>query len=205
MISGPESLFGELCDRRQFLARSLGGAAILAIGSVLPAGCHPYPRPRVALRFLTAKEYAIINQAAARILAAPPELPVGPEGVDVAAAVDPFLAAADRDLRGQVRLLLRVFEHGTYLFDLRRRRFTRLAPHEQDRYLEGWMRSTLGARRLAFRALKALSALGYYADPRTWPALGYEGPWIGRVAVEAAPARREVPLPVGRVPLRFRG
>jgi len=81
----------------------------------------------------------------------------------------------------QARMMLRVVEHGTHLFDLKRRRFTRLSVADQDAYLRGWMESSLGARRVIFRALKTLAALGYYAQPATWDAIGYDGPWLGRV------------------------
>jgi hypothetical protein len=77
--------------------------------------------------------------------------------------------------------MLRVVEHGTHLFDLKRKRFTRLAPAEKDAYLRGWMESSLGARRLVFRALKTLAALGYYATAASWAGIGYDGPWLGRL------------------------
>jgi hypothetical protein len=170
--------------RRRFLESSLSGTLLLGLGTFLPAGCQRYPPAPVRLRFLTSKEYRIMNAAAARLLAGDGGVPVGPDGVDVAGYVDGFIADLAPDLRGQLRLLFRVFEHGTYLFDLRRRRFTRLPPEEQDRYLEGWMQSTLGARRLVFRGLKALAAIGYYRDPRTWTTVGYEGPWLGRVPAD---------------------
>ena len=83
--------------------------------------------------------------------------------------------------QGQARMMLRVVEHGTHLFDLKPRRFTRLSPAEQDAYLRGWMESTLGARRVIFRALKTLAALGYYAQTSSFADVGYDGPWLGRV------------------------
>jgi hypothetical protein len=190
---------GRSISRRRFLKSSLGGLMLLGAGSLLPSGCRRYPTPSVQLHFLTSKEYLVMNQVAARLLGGGSGPGVGTEDVDVAAYVDRFIAGLDPDMQGQLRLLFRVFEHGTYLFDLRRRRFTRLDPEEQDRYLEGWMRSTLGARRLVFRGLKALAALGYYRDPRTWSALGYDGPWLGRVPADG---RFEYEVPVSAAALR---
>ena len=43
------------------------------------------------------------------------------------------------------------------------------------------MESTLGARRVIFRALKTMAALGYYAQPSSFGAVGYDGPWLGRI------------------------
>jgi len=171
-------------DRRTFLRGSAGGLALFALGALLPAGCTRYPKPRPKLRFFTAKEYAILNLLAARILGVEGLERGGAEGgVDVAAKLDGIVLGWDADLRRQLRFALRVIEHGTYLFDLQRKRFTKLTVDEQDRYLAGWAASTLGARRVAFLAMKALVSLGYYADD--WDGLGYPGPWLGRVPVEA--------------------
>lgn len=171
-------------SRRTFLATGAGGVLLLCAGALLPAGCTRYPSPRSQLRFFTAKEYAILNLLAARILgiAALAEGGAG-GGVDVAARLDPTVLTWDADLQRQLRFALRVVEHGTYLFDLERKRFSKLTPEQQDRYLAGWAASTLGARRVAFLGLKALVSLGYYAGE--WDGLGYPGPWLGRIEVKS--------------------
>jgi hypothetical protein len=174
------ALFGEPMDRRRFLKRSASGIALLSLGSLLPAGCRSYPKPAVSLRFFNAREYATMNAAADRLLGAAGNVGAGGERIDVAAHVDALVAQWDAEAQGQLRSMLRVFEHGTYLFDLQRKRFTRLSPGQQDQYLSGWMNSTLGARRIVFRAVKALAAGGFYQDPHAWPSIGYDGPWLGR-------------------------
>ena len=58
------------------------------------------------------------------------------------------------------------------------------------------MESSLGARRMVFRALKLLSSLGYYGVPETWKAIGYDGPWLGRKTVEQRFVH-EKPAPLG--------
>ena len=73
-------------------------------------------------------------------------------------------------------------EHGTYLFDLQRKRLTKLSLEEQNAYLAGWAASTLGARRVAYLGFKALVSLGYYGTE--WTGIGYPGPWLGRREVE---------------------
>jgi gluconate 2-dehydrogenase subunit 3-like protein len=195
-MPGPEHALRELVgapmDRRRFLKGSATGLALLGLGAVLPAGCSRYPKPKVPLKFFNPREYATMNAAAERILGASGVVGVRPEQIDVAAHIDGLLADWDAEAQGQLRTMLRVFEHGTYLFDLRRQRFTRLTDEYQDRYLDGWMNSTMGARRIVFRALKALADLGFYQDPRTWAPVGYEGPWIGRVEA----AGRAEPEPV---------
>jgi hypothetical protein len=162
--------------RRRLLQTGLGGALLLAVGAVLPSGCARYLPIGRPLRFLTRKEYAVVTQAAVRILGLPDEA-----RDDLGGFIDGLLADLPPTSQGQARLMLRVVEHGTHLFDLKLRRFTRLSPAEQDAYLRGWMESTLGARRVIFRALKTMAALGYYAQTSSFAAIGYDGPWLGRV------------------------
>jgi len=181
--------------RRRFLQASAAGVVLLGIGGMLPNGCSRYPKPVVPLRFLNPREYAMLSVLAERLLGVAGLLGSDPEQVDVGRNVDALVASLDADLRSQLRSALRVFEHGTYLFDLRRKRFTGLAPEQQQQYLAGWMNSTLGIRRTVFRVLKALVAAGFYQDPRTWPAVGYDGPWLGRIAVDPpVAAEPSVPL-----------
>jgi hypothetical protein len=161
------------------LGSTAGGLLLLAAGALLPSGCTRYPKPERKMRFFTAKEYAILNLLAARILGVPGLQAGG--SVDVAANLDRLVVTWDADIKRQLRLALRVVEHGTVLFDLQRKRFTKLSEEQQDRYLDGWAASTLGARRVAFLGMKALVSMGYYASQ--WEDLGYSGPWLGRVEV----------------------
>lgn len=187
-----QALVSERMDRRRFLKGSVSGITLLGLGSLLPAGCKSYPKPAVSLRFFNSREYAIMNAAAERLMGASGVVGSSAEQIDVAAHVDALVADWDSEAQGQLRIMLRVFEHGTYLFDLQRKRFTRLSAGQQDQYLAGWMNSTLGARRIVFRALKTLAAGGFYQDPRVWPRIGYEGPWLGRV--EAAGRLQAEPM-----------
>jgi hypothetical protein len=167
--------------RRRLLQTGFGGVLLLAFGSVLPSGCARYSETERTLRFLTRKEYAVVTQAAVRILGLPDEA-----REDIGGFIDGLLAELPPTSQGQARLMLRVVEHGTHLFDLKPRRFTRLSPADQDAYLRGWMESTLGARRVIFRALKTLASLGYYAQTSSFAGVGYDGPWLGRVDARSA-------------------
>jgi hypothetical protein len=162
--------------RRRLLQTGLGGAALLAFGWVLPSGCARYSAIERPLRFLTRKEYAVVTQAAVRILGLSDD-----DRDSLGGFIDGLLAELPPTSQGQARMMLRVVEHGTHVFDLKPRRFTRLSPAEQDAYLRGWMESTLGARRVIFRALKTLAALGHYAQTASFAGIGYDGPWLGRI------------------------
>ena len=182
-----EALRADL-TRRRLLQTGLGGALLLAVGAILPSGCARYSPTERPLRFLTRKEYAVVTQAAVRILGLPDEA-----RENIGGFIDGLLAELPSTTQQQARLMVRVVEHGTHLFDLKPRRFTRLTPAEQDAYLRGWMESTLGARRVIFRALKTLAALGYYAQTSSFEAVGYDGPWLGRVEA-SAPFTHEEPV-----------
>jgi hypothetical protein len=160
--------------RRTFLSGTASGVLLLAAGALLPSGCRGYPEPPVPLRFFSNEEYAVFQAVARAILG------LEDESTDVAYEVDRLISRMSSDVRRDIHWMLRIFEHGTHLFDLKGRRFTRLAREDQEQYLSGWMKSSLGARRIVFRALKLLASLGYYGLPDTWKAIGYDGPWLGR-------------------------
>ncbi len=164
--------------RRGVLSGSASGLLWLAFASVLPSGCRSYPPPPVPLKFFSAQEYATFRAIARATLG------LEDEAVDVAAEVDRQVVGLSPSLQRDIHWILRIFEHGTHLFDLKGKRFTRLSRADQEQYLKGWMESSLGARRIIFRALKLLAALGYYGLAETWSAIGYDGPWLGRRAEE---------------------
>src|SRR5262249_3928085 len=153
--------------RRTVLRGSASALLLLAAGSLMPIGCRGYPEPPVALHFFNAEEYAIFQAIAHAILG------LEDEGVDVAAAVDQRVSRMGGTIERDSRWMLRIFEHGTHLFDLKGKRFTGLVRDDQEQYLRGWMESSMGARRMVFRALKLLAALGYYGRSDTWSAIGY--------------------------------
>lgn len=189
---GFERMLAVELGRRGVLRASLSGVMLLTAGSVWPFGCRGYPEPPVRLQFFSAETYAVFQAIARAILG------LGDDPADVAAEVDRLVARMDRSVRRDIRWILRIFEHGTHLFDLKGRRFTRLAREDQEQYLRGWMESSMGARRIVFRALKLMASLGYYGKPETWPAIGYDGPWLGRREAD----RRfsyEAPVAVDRI------
>jgi hypothetical protein len=94
--------------------------------------------------------------------------------------IDHTLTHVDETVQAQLQWLLTLFQYGPPLFDLRLATFTSMSPEDQDAYIQGWAGSRFETRRLAFRALKNLSMLGYYADDTTWPGIHYTGPWAPR-------------------------
>jgi hypothetical protein len=179
MRSVLEHMLEREIGRRSVLRGSASGILLLAFGGLLPSGCRGYPHAPVELRFFSDEEYAVFRAVSRAVLGLDDE-----SSVDVAVEVDRLVTPMGRGVKRDIHWMLRIFEHGTHLFDLKGRRFTRLGRADQEAYLRGWMQSSLGARRMVFRALKLLAALGYYGLPGTWSTIGYGGPWLGRRAEE---------------------
>jgi choline dehydrogenase-like flavoprotein len=111
-----------------------------------------------------------------------------PAGDAVVDAALPFI----RRLRplDQVLLhgLLRGIEYGAPVFTGSPHRFTRMPSEKQEAYLRGWAESRIELRRQGIASLKALIMIAYYGREEAWDAVGYDGPWLGRVDVPVLPA-----------------
>ena len=124
----------------------------------------------------------MLRAAAARILDATGE---GPPPVEVVGRVDAELATLeDPAARQGVGAVLAVVEYSPPLWGYVRP-FSALPPAGQDRVLAGLAQSRLRSARVAFATVKLLACYFHYTDPATWKALGYDGPWVGRVPLAA--------------------
>jgi hypothetical protein len=167
--------------RRGFLRLAGATAALGALGQLrelplraAPPGADP---------FFDAGETEILTQLAERILDTGE--PAAPRVRDTAtvAAIDALCAQLDPELAGQLPLALRLFEWGPWIFDWTPARFTRMDPAQQDASLQAWATSRLALRRQAFQGVRNLCLFGYYSQPEVWPAIGYQGPLLGRGAL----------------------
>lgn len=157
----------------------LGGAAI--VGRSL-SGYHLDATTAARLRALSPKEYLVMQAVARRVLAADGDDAPSADAVDVAGAVDTYVAKLPSSVQREVRALLQLVEHGSSLFRGRATRFTHLTPAEQDATLADWQHSSLVVRQRGFQALRTLAFLGYWRDDRTWPLIGYSGPMLPKRA-----------------------
>ena len=168
-------------SRRRLLQGSLGGAAFLQLGALLPTACASYPpRNDGAFTALDAKTAAIVEAVAdALVDDGTGKLPI-PSKLGIARRVDRMVAGLHPDVRTQTLLMFNVIEHFPLVFGFYTARFTKLPRADQKAYLEGWESSGLGFRRMIAQALKMFVYVNYYAAPETWEMLGYDGPWVGR-------------------------
>ena len=145
--------------------------------------------PRATLRVLGRGEAAFVAAAAETLFPAGAGLPVDGRAADLPAYADAYLAALPVRQQRLIRAMFVLFEQATLLFPARGvgafRRFSAMNPEQRVRYLEGWARSRLALRRMAFAALKAVLVMGYLGNAANLRALGLE-PWsIEPVVCEA--------------------
>lgn len=94
--------------------------------------------------------------------------------------IDHVLLQLDPSVQSQLGWLLTIFQWAPPLLQLKFKTFTGMSPEERDDYIRDWATSNLETRKLAFRALKNLSMLGYYSQDATWKGIHYDGPWAPR-------------------------
>lgn len=172
-----------LLSRRALLRRSALVAGFLALARLrVPSAAAARSPTSSPLRVLSATEGMIMAAIAERMVGGTgAELPRFEDTAGLT-TIDWALAQVDPDVRQQLRWLLWGFQWGPPVLAFRMTTFTGMAPEAQDAYLQGWATSPSELRLLAFRALKNLSMLGYYAQASTWAPIHYDGPWLRRTA-----------------------
>lgn len=167
-------------SRRGFLRTLSIGGGLLAVAQLRPTST----RARAAVP----SDLQVLSRPQAEVLTAIAERMVGAEDAGMPAVrdtgalfvIDQALLQLDANQRSQFLWLLPTFDWGAMAYRFHGKRFLSLAPDERDDYLRAWATSRLATCRLAFRALKNLSMLGYYSQDATWPRIHYSGPWVKR-------------------------
>jgi hypothetical protein len=158
-------------DRRAFL-QLLGAAA--AVG-LLPAACARAPqgvRAPAELRFLSARGWAVLNAAAARIVGPAGAALVAAGSVDPALRADAFLAGAPA-LVAPLEQALLALEFAVWPLVGKLRAFTALGPEAQDAVLAELAGSRFALKRRIFGGVRAIALLGFYAAPEARALTGY--------------------------------
>jgi hypothetical protein len=169
---------------RRRLLEAAGAALILGGSIIAVARTRGYALPAGRKLVVLAPWQFIVVQHAARRVAAPDReqddsIPSA-DDLDVAAFVDGWMARMPERVRRDLGRFLAYVEHVAPIGAGFVARFTRLAPGDQDRVLASMQSSPSDLIRAGFDGLRSLVFLGYYRDPRTWKAIGYDGPLVGR-------------------------
>jgi hypothetical protein len=165
--------------RRRFLQAGVAGAALLAL-----AGGVAWFRRRTEA---AASAPALDADARAVIRAVAPSLLAGalPAGAERASALDETVAAVDVAVAGLPPAARRELAELFALLSLGAGRrlvagvaapWTDASRDEVDAFLEAWRSSAWSLKRTAYDALHQLVLAAWYANPRSWPAIGYPGP-----------------------------
>lgn len=162
-------------DRRTFIKGTAGAAFALAAASTLPSGCRGYDQAPGGLVFFNNREYQIFKAIADTIIPAGGANAKSASALGVADNLDKYMLTEPSRVQQDFKSAINLFEYGPLLFDLKLTRFSRLTPDEQYRHMESWAYSSLNLRRTIFQAFKKSVMFAYYADPSTWPAIGYGG------------------------------
>lgn len=173
-------------SRRRLLLAGGAAAALGLVGIGRVTGYAPWPQWQGAV--LAAWEAQVLRAAAEAFLphATREQLDLLPMGVDH------FLCTMPKGLILEIHGLIALVEHGTTPLGLRLSRLTELPPPERAEFfsrLEGHR----GLLAQAARGLRDLCLMGFYRQPSTWAALGYEGPWVKRSDDPSADPRPEWP------------
>lgn len=172
-------------SRRLFLRRSLHAVSALAVVPGLTLGCAPVAGVRAPddLRVLDAAAWTMLGVVADTLIPRGGAFEVGAIDVDLATRADAFLAGeSDAVLRGLSAALL-VVEWGSPLLSGRVARFSELGGDARHACIEALLHSRVGLLREVYAGLKQLCFFTFYAIDATWPAVGYDGPWVERKPV----------------------
>ena len=165
--------------RRRFLKAGLAGAALLAIAG----GVAWFRRSTEA----AAVAPALDADARDVVRAVVPSLLAGalPAGAERTLAIDETVAAVDVAIAGLLPSARRELAELFALLSLGAGRrlvagvaspWTTASRAEVDAFLADWQSSGWSLKRTAYDALHQLVLAAWYANPRSWPAIGYPGP-----------------------------
>lgn len=158
-----------MLTRRQFIRAGLVGSLLLA-----GAGAWHF-RPRGGERQALDADARELLAALVPVIAGPEAAPLRDEVVEgVATAVGGLAPASQEELRQLFGLLSIAALRGplTGVWS----DWKHAEPAALAAFLQRWRDSRLVLLRSAYQALHDLVLGAWYADPRSWPAIGYAGP-----------------------------
>lgn len=180
-------------SRRRLLRLGvLAAGGLLATTAVPLLRSGPFPPPRRPLVHLDPRRAGIVRTLGLFV--------IGHDHtrVPVDEVVDATLGALHESDRKLWLATLEILEAGTFAMALHLRPMSELAYEEGVAYLDSWGRSASATRRAMHMAIRKTVIASWYMDPRAWPVLGYEGPWVGRFPLPTVPLRFPLRDPVRR-------
>jgi hypothetical protein len=175
-------------SRRVFLRRSLHVAGALALVPGLSVGCAPgdVARAPTDLRVLDPGEWSLLGALADTLIPRGGAFELGARDLDLATRIDAFLAGESFDVLRGLSAALLLIEWTSPLASGRVARFSRLGPDERAACIDALCRSRIGLLREVYAGVKQLCFFTFYAIDASWPAVGYDGPWVAAKPSESS-------------------
>lgn len=166
-----------MTTRRRMLTFGVGGAALLACGGGLSWLTLGYRlAPGDAAIGLSVKELAIVRAIVEALLPADGDLPSGIT-LGVHQRIDEEVWSAPDAVRADLSAAIQLLEVLPPVFG-HAGRLTRLRPEQRAAALAAMMTQGPTPVVQAATALKQMCHLFAYVHEATWPAIGYDGPWV---------------------------
>lgn len=170
--------------RRTFIrAGLLGGAALFCAGefsrgTFWGSGTHLAVRGEHHYLFLTEADHAVIQALVPAVLAGTEVVANTDLTEQVVFAVDQTIAKFQPSIQAELRQLftLMTLTPGRVIVCGLWRNWSAADAADADAVLRRWRASRTALLRSAYDGLQQLITAAWYGNPRSWPALGYQGP-----------------------------
>jgi hypothetical protein len=175
-------------DRRRFLRGTAGLGLLAGTTALVGSACTRKHGPAgPAMQSFSRRQSAVLAALIDAALPADNGLPGG-IAVGVLPSIDRALIVEAPALRSRLGDALLYLEWASQ-FSRRFAPFSSLPPDERLACFGKLGTSSWTASRTVHQALKGLITFHYADMAAIWPTIGYDGPWVGRPAEAAVPAR----------------
>jgi len=184
-------------SRRRFLRWTLlGAASFTAVGAGVVAVLRRSPVDDMpvpdTLRHLSASEYHLFARALPVLLPVQGTALPAVSEIPVLETIDSMIGMLAPGVRKELAAGLTLFDHGALVSGWHGKRFVDLDDEAVHDYFERWSRGNTIQKALA-TVVKKFVYVAYWRDPRTWPAIEFDGPVSDRWGI---PSLGNTPLPV---------
>lgn len=184
-------------SRRRFLRWTLlGAASVTAVGAGVVAVLRRSPVDDMpvpdTLRHLSASEYHLFARALPVLLPVQGTALPAVSDIPVLETIDSMIGMLAPGVRKELAAGLTLFDHGALVSGWHGKRFVDLDDEAVHDYFERWSHGNTIQKALA-TVVKKFVYVAYWRDPRTWPAIEFDGPVSDRWGIASL---GNTPLPV---------
>ncbi|MDP2343355.1 MAG: hypothetical protein Q8O67_20525 [Deltaproteobacteria bacterium] len=176
-----------MTTRRRLLAVGATSTALLGVGGLLSWLTRGYDTGPDRAVALSNKELAIVKSVVEALFPAQGAFPSGVD-VGVVSCIDEEIFSQPTSLQEDLKAAIQVLEHAPPVVGVLHR-LSALPVVERARTLQLLMQRGPAVVVQCAVSLKQLASLAYYAQPRVWGAIGYDGPWVPVASPPASHAR----------------